>query len=176
MKDCYLGCDPGLSGGFAVISGDQIRCKLVMPTISHKTEEGKTKTEIDRDGVLSFLSTLPPHTHVAIEEQEAFRGQNITSTCTTCKNYGILLMALSATHMYIIEVPSNLWQDHFGITPAKKGDPETTKVQAFRICRLRYPSEHFRKSQRAYKPHEGIVDAVLIANYCQFLFEGEENE
>jgi hypothetical protein len=96
----FCGCDPGLSGGFAVVSGDKIQYKMVMPTISHKSKAGKIKTEIDREGVLSFLKTLPPHTHVAIEEVQAYRKQNITATCTTCKNYGILLMASTVAHMH----------------------------------------------------------------------------
>jgi Holliday junction resolvasome RuvABC endonuclease subunit len=170
MINDFLGIDPGLKGGFAVVSGDKIRYKMAMPTLSFTTRDCKTKTGIDRAGVLSFLATLPPHTHVAIEEQEAFRSQDITSTCTTCKNYGMLLMALTVARCFVTEVPSSVWQAHFGIVSVKKGDHETTKVQAYRICRLHYPYESFRKSQRAFTPHDGIVDAVLIAEYCQSLF------
>jgi hypothetical protein len=138
MKASYLGIDPGLNGAFAVVLGDKLRYKMAMPTLSYTTKEGKTKTELDREGILSFLSIFPPHTHVAIEEQEAFRNQNITSTCTTCKNYGILLMALTVVRFYITEVPPNDWQEYL--------------------------------SERAHRPHDGMVDASLIANYCQSRF------
>jgi Holliday junction resolvasome RuvABC endonuclease subunit len=166
----YLGIDPGISGGLVVISGDEIRCKLAMPTLSFKTVDGKTKTEIDRGGVLSFLSTIPPHTHVAIEEVQAYRKQNITATCTTCRNYGMLLMALTVAHMYITEVPSDVWQKHFGIVSAKKAGGKTTKKQAFDIVHMIYPNVNFRTSERAHKPHDGMVDACLIAKYCQSRF------
>jgi Holliday junction resolvasome RuvABC endonuclease subunit len=166
----YLGIDPGLNGGFAVVSGDKIRYKMAMPTLSFKTVDGKTKTEIDREGVLSFLSTIPPLTHVAIEEVHAFRKQNITATCTTCRNYGILLMAFTVAHMRITEVPSDTWQKHFGIFPAKEAGGKSTKEQAFDIVRMIYPDDDFRKSERAQKPHDGMVDACLIAEYCQSLF------
>lgn len=170
MTSEYLGIDPGLNGGFAVVSGDKLRYKMAMPTISFKKKDGKTKMEIDREAVLSFLKIFPPHVHVAIEEQGAFRGQNIVSTCTQCKNYGILLMALSGVQAYITEVPSDIWQAHFGIVSVKKAEGDSTKVQAFRTCRLLYPFESFRKSERASTPHDGMVDAALIANYCQSLF------
>lgn len=170
MEADYLGIDPGLNGGFAVVSGDNIRYKMVMPTISFTTNDGKTKTQIDRDAVLSFLTLLPQHVHVVIEEQEAFRRQNITSTCTTCKNYGILLMAATVAHMYITEVPSGVWQEHFGIVSVKKGGGESTKEQAFHIAQKLYPNADFRKSERSHIVHDGIVDAVLIAKYCQSLF------
>jgi Holliday junction resolvasome RuvABC endonuclease subunit len=170
MTEDYLGIDPGLTGGFAVVSGDRIRYKMVMPTLSFTTKEGKTKTEIDREGVLSFLKIFPPHVHVVIEEQEAFRSQNITSTCTTCKNYGMLLMALTLARLYITEVPSGIWQKYYGIVSVKKGEGETTKQQAYRIAQAKYPHVDFRKSGRAQKPHDGMVDAALIADYCQSLF------
>jgi Holliday junction resolvasome RuvABC endonuclease subunit len=170
MTSDYLGIDPGINGGFAVVSGDSIRYKMVMPTISVTTKDGKTKTQIDRDAVLSFLTLFPQHVHVVIEEQEAFRKQNITSTCTICKNYGILLMALSAAHFYTTEVPSDDWQDHFGIVSVKKSQGESTKEQAFHIAQKLYPTADFRKSERSHIVHDGIVDAVLIANYCHSLF------
>ena len=165
----YCGCDPGLNGGWAVISGDRIRYKMVMPTISFTTTDDKTKTELDREGILSFLATLPPHTHVAIEKQEAFRRQNITSTCTICRNYGILQMACTTARMYITEVPSKVWHEYFGIVSANEGKG-TTKEQAFHIAQRLYPNADFRRSERSHIVHDGIVDAVLIANYCQSLF------
>ena len=170
MRADYLGIDPGLNGGFAVVSGDEIRYKMVMPTISFTTKEGKTKIELDREGILSFLATLPPHTHVAIEEQGAFRGQDIISSCTICSNYGILQLALTTAHMYVTEVPPDVWQAHFGIVSVKKSEGESTKEQAFHIAQKLYPNADFRKSERSHIAHDGIVDAVLIANYCQSLF------
>lgn len=169
MISVYLGVDPGLNGGWAVVSGDKIRYKMAMPTLSFTTSEGNTKKEIDREGVLSFLSRLPPHTHVIIEEQKAFRGQDITSSCTICRNYGIVQMALTAAHFYITEVPSDVWQAHFGIVSAKEGKG-TTKEQAFHIAQRLYPNADFRKSELSRIAHNGMVDAMLIANYCQSLF------
>lgn len=171
----YLGIDPGLNGGFAVISDNEIRCKIAMPTISFTTREGNTKTEIDREGVLSFLKKLPEHTHVAIEKQEAFRGQDIVSSCTICKNYGMLLMALTVARFYITEVSPGDWQAYFGIVSVKQGSGETTKQQAYKIAQAKYPDVDFRKSERARQPHDGMVDATLIAVYCQSLFGRARN-
>ena len=167
----YLGIDPGLDGGFVVVSGDRIGYKLAMPTLSFTSKKGKTKREIDREGVLSFLQTLPKHTHVVIEKQEAFRSQDIRSTCTTCKQYGALLMGLTVAHLFTTEVPPATWQEHFGIVSVKKSGGTSTKEQALQIARALYPTADFRKSERSYIAHDGIVDATLIATYCQSLFE-----
>jgi Holliday junction resolvasome RuvABC endonuclease subunit len=167
----YLGIDPGLTGGFAVVSGEKIKYKMVMPTLSFgNTKDDTTKTVIDREGVLSFLKIFPPHVHVVIELQEAFRSQNITSTCTTCKNYGMLLMALTVARCYVTEEPASVWQEHYGIVSVKKSKGETTKQQAYKIAQAKYPDVDFRKSGRAHKPHDGMVDATLIAEYCQSQF------
>lgn len=171
MTEDYLGIDPGLTGGFAVVSGEKIKYKMVMPTLSFgNTKDDTTKTVIDREGVLSFLKIFPPHVHVVIELQEAFRSQNITSTCTTCKNYGMLLMALTVARCYVTEEPASVWQEHYGIVSVKKSKGETTKQQAYRIAQAKYPHVDFRKSGRAHKPHDGMVDATLIAEYCQSQF------
>ena len=167
----YLGIDPGLTGGFAVVCGDRIRCKIAMPTITFgNTKDNSKKTEIDRKGVLSFLQLFPVHTHVVIEKQEAFRGQDIVSSCTICKNYGMLLMALTVARFYITEVSPGDWQEYFGIVSVKKGGGKTTKQQAYKIAQAKYPNVDFRKSERARTPHDGMVDAILIATYCRSLF------
>lgn len=166
----YLGIDPGLTGGFVVVSGSKIIYKMAMPTLSFTLQKGKTKKEIDREGVLSFLQKLPERVHVVIEEQKAYRGQNIDSSCTTCKNYGILLMALTMAYGYVTEVSSSLWQSHFGIVSIKESGGASTKVQALFYAQSLYPDADFRKSNQAQVAHEGIVDACLIANYCQSLF------
>ena len=175
MESNYLGIDPGLAGGLAVVSGDRIRYKMAMPTITFTIKKGKTKSEIDREAILSFLAMLPKHTHVAIEEVIGFRNQNIRASCTTCKIYGIMLMGLSFAHLYITELPSDTWQEHFGIVSVKKGGGESTKVQAARIAHTLYPDVDFTKTERARIAHDGIVDAVLIANYCQARFAQFQN-
>lgn len=167
----YLGIDPGLDGGFAVITDNHISLKLAMPTISKKSTKNKTKMHINRSSVLDFLNALPVTTFIAIEEQIPVRNQSVTSVFTTAKNYGILLMAISASVFQEppIEVPSAYWHAHFGIVPEPKAG-KSTKAQAFEIASFIFPNTDFRKSNRARTPHDGIVDATLIAKYCQSLF------
>ena len=170
MTGSYLGIDPGLNGAFAILTGNRIRYKMVMPTISVTTKEDKTRRDIDREAVLSFVSRLPNDTHVAIEKQMAYRSQDVTSSCTICKNYGILLMALTVAHIDPIEVPVKDWQDFYNIISAKKAAGVTTKEQALPIAQALFPGVDFRKSDRSQIAHDGIVDAALIAKYCQSLF------
>ena len=170
----YLGIDPGLSGGLVFIVDDKIKYKIVMPTISTTTADGDKKTDLDRHGILSFLTLIPAHTHVVIEKQKAYRGQNISATGTTFKNYGILLMGLTAAHFFITETESDVWQAFYGIVSVKKANGKTTKQQALPIVQKLFPGGDFRKSDRSYIAHDGIVDSALLANYCQFLFRSKD--
>ena len=169
-ENIFCGVDPGLSGAFVCIENDKIKYKLAMPTLTITKANGDSRRILDQQGISSFLSQIPAHTHVVIEEQLAARNQNITATCTTCRNYGILLGALFAAHLFTTEVTVSDWHAYFGITPAREKFSESTKVQAFRICRLRFPVEDFRRSQRSRVFHDGITDATLLALYCQSLF------
>jgi Holliday junction resolvasome RuvABC endonuclease subunit len=168
----YLGIDPGLDGGFTVITDNHISLKLAMPTISKKYTKNTTKRHIDKSSVLSFLNALPVTTFIAIEEQIPVRYQSVTSVFTTAKNYGILLMAIFASVFQEppIEVPSSLWHAYFGIEPEPKAG-KSTKAQAFEIASSIFPNTDFRKSNRARTPHDGMVDAALIAKYGQSIFD-----
>lgn len=172
----YLGCDPGLNGSFAVVSSDKIKYKIAMPTITISKANGDSKRVPDQHGISSFLSRIPKHTHCVIEEQHPARNQSIVAICTTCRNYGVLLGALYAAHLFTTEVTAKIWQEHFGIISVKKCGGKSTKEQGFDIAQTLYPGESFLKSDRSHKFHDGITDAILLATYCQFLFKGETNE
>lgn len=166
----YLGIDPGLSGGLVYILEGKIKYKLVMPTITITKKKGDSKKELDRLGISSFLSRIPNHTNVTIEEQHPARNQSIVAICTTCRNYGLLLMALHSAHLFVTEVSAKDWQDFYSIVSVKKAAGVTTKEQALPIAQSLFPGVDFRKSDRSRIFHDGIVDAALIARYCQSLF------
>jgi len=161
-KKGYLGIDPGLSGGFVYIEDHKIRYKLAMPTITITKANEDEKKELDRHAISSFLSLIPAHMHAVIEQQHPARNQSIVAICTTCKNYGILLMALHSAHLYITEVTSDVWQDYYSIVSVKKAKGKTTKQQALEIVKKIYPHLDLLASKQSTKEHSGIVDAILI--------------
>ena len=170
----YIGIDPGLDGGIVCIRDGSIMFKLAMPTIKCKHEGGKTKRELDREGLKSLFQLLPHGTRGAIEEPISAREQSVQSTITVGKNYGILLMALTSAKVKLLEVTSKDWHFHYDIVPHRKGAGKSTKEQAFEVCSRLYPLDRdLRKSGRAHKPHDGIVDALLIADYCEWIHDCE---
>lgn len=44
-----------------------------------------------------------------------------------------------------------------------------TKATSLNAAKRLWPKEDFRKSSRSKNPHDGIVDAALIAEYCRII-------
>lgn len=167
-QNSWLGIDPGLLGGLVSIYPDGRINTLPMPTLKIKRKNGKKKSILDQKAILHYLNNLPTFTLCYIEEQKPVRNQDIRASHTTAVNYGMLLMALVATHVTFREVSSDDWQSYYGIVKRRKGAKgETTKQQASRIVRQMYPGVDLRGTLRSRTDHDGIVDALLICRYGQ---------
>jgi hypothetical protein len=164
----HLGIDPGLSGGWCLILPDGRIKTQPMPIVEIKRKDGKTRNILDQKAILHYLNSLPTFTLCCIEEQPPIRNQNIVASHTTAVNYGMLLMALAATHIKHQVVSSDDWQSYFGILKRRKGAKgETTKQQASKIVRQIYPGLDLRGTVRSWTDHDGIVDSLLITKYGQ---------
>ena len=166
----YIGIDPGLSGGIAFInSGDHFA--FVMPTISLSK-----KQVLDNLTVSQLFSGLD-HTqcYAILEQQQAMPKQGVTSMFSIGYGFGALKQCLVDFTIPHEVVRAQIWQKEFGIS-GRKGN---TKTQALRICQDLFPYLILLATERSKKPHEGIVDAVLIAEYARRRFRdntGAEQE
>ena len=164
----YLGIDCGLFGAFALILPDGRIKTLPMPIVKIILRNGKTKNILDQKAILHYLSDLPTFTLCCIEEQPPIRNQNIVASHTTAVNYGMLLMALAATHTKHQVVSSDEWQSYFSIVKRRKGaNGGTTKQQALKVVKEMYPKLDLRGTVRCRTEHDGIVDSLLICRYGQ---------
>jgi hypothetical protein len=164
----YLGIDCGLFGAFALIFSDGRVKTQPMPIVKLKRKDGTTRNILDQKAILHYLNSLPTLTLCCIEEQPPIRNQNVVASHTTAVNYGMLLMALAATHTEHQVVSSDDWQSYFGIVKRRKGaNGETTKQQASKIVRQLYPELDLRGTVRCRTDHDGIVDSLLLCRYGQ---------
>jgi hypothetical protein len=164
----YLGIDPGIFGGWCFILPDGRVKTQPMPIVKIKRKNGKMRNILDQKAILHYLNSLPTLTLCCIEEQPPVRNQNVVASHTTAVNYGMLLMALAATHVEHQAIQSNDWQSYFGIVKRRKGAKgETTKQQASKIARQLYPGLDLRGTLRSRTDHDGIVDSLLLCRYGQ---------
>lgn len=145
-----MGIDPGLSGAFVQLEGNKVISK-VMPT------KGTSKDrDIDIDGVLAILRELKPD-HVFIERITAF-AMGAKASFTFGRGVAVLEMALKFTQTPFTLVEPAKWgkEMHEGIDGDLKPKAKSKKAIS-RLFPTLFPEGH--------KHHEGVVDAVLIAEY-----------
>lgn len=136
----YLGIDPGLSGGLAVVDSDGCPAAITkMP-------------ETERD-ILDWLLTAPPHISFAMIEFVSSSPQmGVTSAFTFGKGYGVLIGLLTACGIPFEFVRPLKWQTKLGCKTG--GDKNVSKRKAQQL----WPDQ---------KITHATADALLIAEYCR---------
>jgi hypothetical protein len=163
-----LGIDPGKEGAVVLLSGDGKEIiPFTMPVI------GK---ELDRQTLLKNLISIGQtyNPYVYVENVHAIHGCSAASTFSFGYVCGALHTAIEAARLSYTLVSPKTWQKEMfqGIPvlrkPAPKGKkrgPVDTKKMALIAAQRLFPTIDLRASIRCKNPHEGIVDALLIAEY-----------
>jgi crossover junction endodeoxyribonuclease RuvC len=163
----FVGVDPGLNGGIAIINQKGIATARVMPTVAIK-RGGKNRHTYDHAELARLFKEIgEADCYVCVEEQQAFPGQGVVSMYSIGYGYGMLIQCLHDFNIRFETVKAKEWQKMFGIL-GKKGD---TKTQAARVCKKLYPKVNLYSSIRATKPHSGKADAILICTYGKKEYE-----
>jgi crossover junction endodeoxyribonuclease RuvC len=162
----FIGIDPGLSGGIATIRDSGEISTLVMPTI--KSGKKRILDNAMLAGTFSLSNILNLKCYAILEQQQAMPKQGVTSMFSIGYGFGALKQCLVDFSIPHEVVRAQVWQKEFGIS-GRKGN---TKAQALRICQSLFPNLNLLATKRSKKPHEGIVDAVLIAEYARRRYGG----
>ena len=148
-----LGVDPGLGGGLAIIGNEGIMTET-MPV---------TAGEIDLARLARWLKA---HSHdismAFVEKVHSMPKQGVSSTFKFGDVYGTIKGMLTAFGIPFELVTPQSWTKelHAGVSkglPAK----ERSRLVASRL----FPDLDLRESSRCRVPHDGMIDALLIAEY-----------
>ena len=156
MKNIICGIDPGINGGICLINHEgYIRQCVPMPV----PYIGKA-TELDRDGIAAIV-------HLAdvayIEKAQAMPKMGVKAMFNYGAGYGTLLTMMWATKMPYHEVRPMTW--HKVMLADMPRDKKSIKGASIKRAMQLQPGYDFRKSQRCRKPHDGMVEAYLIAEH-----------
>ena len=119
-----------------------------------------------------------------LEKSQPYPGQGGKSNFTNGRNLGLIEGALYALEIPFEEVHPSRWQKIMltGKPDPQKAPPGSSrdviqrvrnenrkKLKAFAAekCQRLFPGTPLASSGRCTKPHEGAVDALLIAEYCR---------
>lgn len=138
----YIGIDPGASGGIGIIDTDGYT-----EAIPYSEEE-----------LLKTTSTYP-NAKVMVERVHAMPGQGVTSMFNFGKSFGYILGVLEAMMISYELVDPIKWKREFSVT-AKKDSSIT-------CCRRLFPTVELRRNQKCRKDHDGMAEALLIAEYAR---------
>lgn len=130
---------------------------------------GEGEDGIDFSSYLSDLKTLAPKIKVAyVEKVHAIYGSSASSTFTFGRNYQAALCGLEASDIpYRLVAPKD-WQKTVLCKKNKifkNKNKVDTKAMAREAAKVIFKDESFLKTPRSKTPHDGLVDAALIATY-----------
>lgn len=161
----FIGIDPGLSGGIAFIN-DLGSLVFPTPVIGGKEYDiGEMKKILVNYGMLDIRAPL----FAMIENQISMPGQGLTSTLQTGKGFGIWLGLLAGLGIPYQVVAAVQWQRK--LFTGVKGNLDT-KQKSEVIAKRLFPGVDFRKSERSRVAHDGLTDAILIAEYGRRIHSG----
>ena len=155
-----MGIDPGLDGAVAWILPDQVEVR-VTPTIA----AGKAgRREFDTTGMFELLTRYPIDLAV-IEAVGPMPKQGVTSTFRFGVGYGLWLGLLAALKIPHVAVTPQLWKKVVLAGTAKD------KAAAVQFASRRFPHVSLLPSSRSKVPHDGLADALALAEYARRLLD-----
>jgi len=151
-----MGIDPGKSGGIASITDGQA-AGIPMPLV------GK---DIDGHELAAILRAAAPEL-VIIEKVGAMPKQGVTSTFNFGAGYGRLLGVCEALGIPYRLVTPQAWKKRVLAGTAKE------KSDAIAFVKRAFPMVDLTPGQKRV-PHDGIADAVCLAEYGRQLMTGNQ--
>src|SRR4051812_10470023 len=157
----FVGIDPGLDGGIAMIYPDGNVDARVAPVAS-AAKSGKRV--FDRGTMWAILRATTP-AFAAIEKVSAApmhgRQQGTTSMFSFGVGFGLWLGMLEALGIEYVEADPRRWKK------AVLGGTKKDKAAATWYAQKVFPGVSLLATPRCRVPHDGIADALCLAEYAR---------
>ena len=139
----YIGIDPGANGGIGIIN----------------THENYVEAYAYSPDELLKELCIYPRAWCMVEEVHAMPGQGVTSMFSFGKNFGYILGVLESRFIPYELVKPQKWKKEFGCT--------SDKNTSIAVCKRLFPLVDLKKTERSRKDHDGMAEALLIAEYAR---------
>lgn len=168
MEKTYIGIDIGKSGAIAVKRGDDI-ITYKMPMIKDQIDYAFLYdiVENQKDYNSGNMQNNPV---VVFEKLGVIFGSSKATAFSMGHQLGAMEMMCISLGVPYIKIPAKEWQKEMfkgvdEITKVGKSSRDTKAMALVAIKRL-LPSLQLTFGERASKPHDGLIDAVLMAEYA----------
>lgn len=161
----YLAADPGMNGALAAIDDNsRLVDRIVTPRIG-------SKGKVDLAAEYEFINSVArlDKTVFVIEDVHALYGVSVSATSSLMENKGELHgLLFSFTMRYEASLhfiapktwQKEVWTHYDKVFKANKVD---TKATSLSCAKRLWPTDTFFKNDKCRVAHDGIVDAMLIA-------------
>ena len=146
----YIGVDPGKNGGIAIIDSDGA---IAFPF----SEE---RLIIELDGIAQEYECI-----CYLEHVHAMPKQGVSSTFNFGMNFGFIQGVLKAYNIPYELVTPQKWKKEFSCTSDKN-----TSIE---VCKRLFPGVNLKATDRCKKDHDGMAEALLIAEYGRRHYNGK---
>ena len=146
MKTVFIGIDPGKKGGIAYID-TQDNVSVTVP-YSDTTLIDLCRHFSGVDGVVCCL-----------EKVSARPGQGVVSMFSFGQSVGYIKGVLEAFRIPYQEITPQKWKGEFGLNSEKAASAE--------VCRKLFPDISLLATPKCKKPHDGMAEALLMAEYAR---------
>lgn len=152
----YIGIDPGKNGGIACISDNSKNDGEAYPYSDDVliNNLGFIYTQGWKDNVICYLE----HVH-------AMPKQGVSSTFNFGMNFGFIQGVLKAYGIPYELVTPQKWKKEFSCTSDKN-----TSIE---VCKRLFPNVNLKATERCKKDHDGMAEALLIAEYGRRHYNGK---
>lgn len=164
-----IGVDPGLKGGICILLDGKMRGLWPMPTFSVKTSAKKVRNYVDSEGIRNILKDHLD-AEVYIEQVRSLYGMSAESNFSMGHGLGVVesTVRIIIGTFYLLKAKD--WQADTWIEKdfvLKGNGRKDTKATSLNAALRIFPNQSFLRTARSKVPHDGMVDAALIA-YSQF--------
>ena len=150
MRRLFIGIDPGESGGIAYI--DTIQNNI-------DTEPYSDKSLVDLCDAIFHDRTYFQSVVCCLEKVGARPGQGVTSMFNFGRSVGYIKGVLESFRIPYQEITPQKWKGEFGLNSDKSASVE--------VCRRLFPDIDLLATPRSRKPHDGMAEALLMAEYAR---------
>lgn len=146
----FIGIDPGLAGGIAIIDD------TTNSAIAYKYTPQK---------LIEVIQSLvnKEESHFTVEQVHAMPKQGVTSMFTFGVGYGTILGILLANGIVPLDAKPSVWKRTMRVTADKK--TSIKKAQEL------FPNTSLLPTSRCRVPSDGLAEALLIAEYGRRVYK-----
>ena len=147
MKTVFIGIDPGKNGGIACIDTEKLNSGAV-------PYSDKDLIDLCRDALHSHREVI-----CCLEKVGARPGQGVVSMFNFGQSVGYIKGVLESFRIPYQEITPQKWKKEFGLSSEKAASAE--------VCKRLFPDVSLLATPRCKKPHDGMAEALLMAEYAR---------